>query len=71
MPGALTTTAQLLDRVLPAAKPAGWRKTTGDFRRDALMRLSRELNYPLAPPDWVSVNVTLRCNLTCEMCTTC
>lgn len=71
MPGALITTAQLLDRVLPAAKVSGWEKSTGDFRRDALMRLSRELNYPLAPPDWVSVNVTLRCNLTCEMCTTC
>lgn len=35
------------------------------------MWLSRRLNTSLAPPDRVSVNVTLRCNLTCTMCTTC
>ncbi len=35
------------------------------------MYLSRRLNRSLAPPDRVSVNVTLRCNLTCTMCTTC
>lgn len=35
------------------------------------MWASRRLNRPLAPPDWLSVNVTLRCNLSCVMCTTC
>ncbi len=35
------------------------------------MHLSRRLNRSLAPPDMVSVNVTLRCNLKCTMCTTC
>ena len=35
------------------------------------MYLSRKLNLSLAPPDRVSVNLTLRCNLTCTMCTTC
>ena len=39
--------------------------------RDARMYLSRRLNRSLAPPDRVSVNVTLRCNLTCTICTTC
>ncbi len=38
---------------------------------DARMLLSRRLNRSLAPPDRVSVNVTLRCNLSCVMCTTC
>ncbi len=42
-----------------------------DVKRDLLMHASRRFNYPLAPPDWVSVNVTLRCNLACQMCTTC
>ena len=41
------------------------------LRRDALMYLSRALNRSLAPPDWVSVNLTLQCNLKCVMCTTC
>ena len=35
------------------------------------MYLSRRFNRSLAPPDRVSLNVTLRCNLTCTMCTTC
>ena len=35
------------------------------------MYLSRRFNRSLAPPDRVSLNVTLRCNLTCSMCTTC
>ena len=39
--------------------------------RDVRMYLSRRLNRSLAPPDRVTVNVTLRCNLTCTMCTTC
>ena len=43
----------------------------GQLRRDARMYLSRRLNHSLAPPDMVSVNVTLRCNLKCTMCTMC
>jgi len=39
--------------------------------RDSRMYLSRRLNLSLAPPDRVSVNLTLRCNLRCAMCTTC
>ncbi len=35
------------------------------------MYLSRALLRSLAPPDWLSINVTLRCNLRCAMCTTC
>lgn len=35
------------------------------------MWASRRLNRPLAPPDWLSINLTLRCNLACVMCTTC
>ncbi len=35
------------------------------------MLLSRRLNRSLAPPDRVSVNLTLRCNLSCVMCSTC
>ncbi len=35
------------------------------------MWASRALTTSLAPPDWLSVNLTLRCNLTCVMCTTC
>ncbi|MCB9777102.1 MAG: SPASM domain-containing protein [Alphaproteobacteria bacterium] len=42
-----------------------------ELLRDSRMYLSRRLNRSLAPPDRVSVNLTLRCNLTCEMCTTC
>lgn len=41
------------------------------LRRDLRMYLSRALNRSLAPPDRVTLNVTLRCNLTCTMCTTC
>ncbi|MBM4368775.1 MAG: radical SAM protein [Deltaproteobacteria bacterium] len=43
----------------------------GEITRDARMWASRVLNRSLAPPDWLSVNVTLRCNLSCVMCTTC
>jgi MoaA/NifB/PqqE/SkfB family radical SAM enzyme len=39
--------------------------------RDAGFLLSRRLNRSLVPPDRVSVNLTLRCNLHCTMCTTC
>ena len=35
------------------------------------MYFSRALNRSLAPPDWVSVNLTMKCNLSCVMCTTC
>ena len=35
------------------------------------MWLGRRLGRGLAPPDWLSVNLTLRCNLSCVMCTTC
>lgn len=35
------------------------------------MWLGRKLGKGLAPPDWLSVNLTLRCNLSCVMCTTC
>ena len=41
------------------------------LQRDARLYLSRRLNRSLAPPDRVSLNVTLRCNLKCTMCTTC
>lgn len=46
-------------------------RSARQLRRDTLMFASRKLNRSLAPPDRVSVNVTLRCNLTCTMCTTC
>lgn len=36
-----------------------------------LFYISRELNYPFNKPDWVSVNLTLKCNLKCPMCQTC
>lgn len=42
-----------------------------DLKKDARMWLSRATNTSLAPPDWLSVNLTLRCNLACVMCTTC
>ncbi len=35
------------------------------------MYLSRALGRSMAPPDWLSINLTLRCNLRCSMCTTC
>ena len=44
-----------------------WKK----IRTDAKMALSRQLNRGWSPPDRVSVNLTLRCNLTCSMCSTC
>jgi radical SAM protein with 4Fe4S-binding SPASM domain len=42
-----------------------------DIQRNALMYLSRKFNRSLTVPDRVSVNLTLRCNLHCIMCTTC
>lgn len=35
-----------------------------------LFYASRSLNYPWTKPDWVSVNLTLKCNLKCLMCQT-
>ncbi len=46
-------------------------KTLRDYRRDLGFHLARRLNLPLVKPDWVSVVVTLRCNLSCSMCRTC
>lgn len=42
-----------------------------DLRRDARFWLSRQTGRPWVSPDWLSVNLTLRCNLKCSMCTTC
>ena len=42
-----------------------------ELKRNARMYLSRALNRSLAPPDWLTVNLTLQCNLKCTMCTTC
>jgi len=42
-----------------------------NLTRDIKMYLSRALNRSLAPPDWVSINLTMSCNLKCTMCTTC
>ena len=41
-----------------------------DIQRNILMYLSRKFNHSLTVPDRVSVNLTLRCNLKCIMCTT-
>ncbi len=46
-------------------------RSGGELGRNARMYLSRRLNRSLAPPDRVSLNLTLRCNLSCTMCTTC
>ena len=35
------------------------------------MYFSRAWNQSLVPPDWVSLNLTMKCNLACTMCTTC
>jgi MoaA/NifB/PqqE/SkfB family radical SAM enzyme len=46
-------------------------RTLPALARDVQMWASRALGEGLAPPDWLSVNLTLRCNLRCVMCTTC
>ncbi len=46
-------------------------RTPAERRHDARLWLSRRTLRTFAPPDWLSVNVTLRCNLACAMCTTC
>jgi MoaA/NifB/PqqE/SkfB family radical SAM enzyme len=45
--------------------------TPRHLEQDLRMYLSRALGRSLAPPDWLSINLTLRCNLRCAMCTTC
>ena len=46
-------------------------RTVRDFRDDALVYLSRAANKGWSKPDWVSVNLTLKCNLACTFCKTC
>ncbi len=46
-------------------------RTVQDFRDDALFWASRTLNQGWNRPDWVSVNLTLKCNLSCTFCKTC
>lgn len=46
-------------------------RSTRELLHDARMYASRAVNRSLAPPDWLSINLTLRCNLACVMCTTC
>ncbi|GEM_PF-861504 len=46
-------------------------RTLDDYRDDALVWLSRGLNKGWSKPDWVSVNLTLKCNLACSFCKTC
>lgn len=41
------------------------------WRRDMQMYWARRLNTGWSKPDVLSVNISLRCNLTCSMCTTC
>ncbi|MAA80621.1 MAG: hypothetical protein CL916_15300 [Deltaproteobacteria bacterium] len=41
------------------------------WRRDMQMYLARRLNTGWSKPDVLSINISLRCNLTCSMCTTC
>ena len=36
--------------------------------RNSLFWISRQIDYPLLPPDFVQVNFTFRCNLQCKMC---
>jgi radical SAM protein with 4Fe4S-binding SPASM domain len=46
-------------------------RTVSDFGEDALFWASRALNKGWNRPDWVSVNLTLKCNLSCTFCKTC
>lgn len=41
------------------------------LKTDLRFHLSRRFNRSWTPPDWVSINLTLQCNLHCAMCTTC
>lgn len=47
------------------------RRSLGELRTDALFHLSRRFNRALVRPDWLSINLTLRCNLACSFCHTC
>ena len=46
-------------------------RSLSDYREDAVFFLSRGLNKGWSKPDWVSVNLTLKCNLACSFCKTC
>lgn len=46
-------------------------RTVSALKNDGLVWAARALNGSFARPDWVSINLTLRCNLKCTMCTTC
>ncbi len=46
-------------------------RTLPELRTDLLYNLSRATRRSLVRPDWVSINLTLRCNLHCPMCNTC
>ena len=46
-------------------------RTVDDFRNDSVVWLSRAMNQGWSRPDWVSVNLTLKCNLACTFCKTC
>ncbi len=46
-------------------------RSWSELSRDTRFWLSRRLGRSLAPPDWLTINLTLRCNLKCSMCTTC
>lgn len=41
------------------------------LKTDSAFYLSRSLNRSFNRPDWVSINLTLKCNLHCTMCNTC
>jgi MoaA/NifB/PqqE/SkfB family radical SAM enzyme len=46
-------------------------RSWSELKADGLFYLSRRLNRSLVAPDWLTINLTLRCNLSCSMCTTC
>ncbi len=46
-------------------------RTASDFADDALVYVARAFNKGWSRPDWVSVNLTLKCNLACTFCKTC
>ena len=46
-------------------------RTLEDFRDDAAVWVARAMNKGWSKPDWVSVNLTLKCNLACTFCKTC
>lgn len=47
------------------------RQAIGALKNDAVFWVSRKAVRGWNRPDWVSVNLTLKCNLTCSFCTTC